>query len=116
MAIARVRFGELHEIWSSNKLATATKLRIYVCAVVFVLTYSSEILDMAQKAKAKIKGWNAKCLSRITGRDFRAETVDPSFDMLGRLRSRCLSWAGHIPRSEESNLLLLLRRVLLAQI
>jgi hypothetical protein len=38
--------------------------------------------------------------------------VEPSFDMLGRLRSRRLCWAGHILRSEESNLL---RRVLLAQ-
>jgi hypothetical protein len=112
MPIARVKFGELHEIWSSNKLATETKPRIYVCAVVYVLTCGSEIWDMTQKAKAKIKGWNARCLSRVTGRDFRAETVDPSFDILGRLRSRRLSWAGHILCSEESNLL---RRVLLAQ-
>jgi hypothetical protein len=80
--------------------------------VVSVLTYGNEIWDMTEKVKAKIRGWNARCLSRITGRDFRAETVEPSFDMLGRLRSRRLRWAGHILRSEESNLL---RRVLLAQ-
>ena len=38
--------------------------------------------------------------------------MEPSFDMLARLRSRRLRWAGHILRAEESNLL---RRVLLAQ-
>jgi hypothetical protein len=112
MAIARSRFGELHEIWRSKKIATAAKVRIYACAVVSVLTYGSEIWAMTEKVKAKIRGWNARCLALITGRDYREETVEPSFDMLARLRSRRLRWAGHILRAEESNLL---RRVLLAQ-
>jgi hypothetical protein len=51
-------------------------------------------------------------LSLITGRGYREETVEPSFDVLSRLRSRRLRWAGQILRAEESNLL---RRVLLAQ-
>jgi len=112
MAIARTRFGELHEIWRSKKIATAAKLRIYACAVVSVLTYGNEIWDMGEKTKATIRGWNARCLARITGREYRAETVEPSFDLLSRLRSRRLRWAGHILRSDELNLL---RRVLLAQ-
>ena len=112
MAIARSRFGELHEIWRSKKIANAAKVRIYACAVVSVLTYGSEIWAMGAKVKAKIRGWNARCLSLITGRGYRDETVEPSFDVLSRLRSRRLRWAGQILRAEESNLL---RRVLLAQ-
>ena len=112
MAIARSRFGELHEIWRSKRIATAAKLRIYACAVVSVLTYGNEIWDVGEKTKATIRGWNARCLARITGREYRAETVEPSFDLLSRLRSRRLRWAGHILRSDELNLL---RRVLLAQ-
>ena len=49
----------------------------------------------------------------ITGREHRDETVSPTFDILKRLRARRLRWAGHILRSEESNLL---RRVLLAEV
>ena len=61
----------------------------------------------------KLRGWNARCLVLITGRDYREETVDPSFDLVARLRSRRLRWAGHILRQEETSLL---RRVFLAQL
>jgi hypothetical protein len=112
MAIARTRFAQLHEIWRSKKLPTSAKLRIYACAVVSVLTYGNEIWKFSEKIKAKLRGWNARCLSVITERGFREETVEPSFDLVARLRSRRLRWAGHILRLEESSLL---RKVLLAQ-
>ena len=112
MAIARSRFGELHEVWRSPKISTDAKIRIYACAVVSVLTYGNEIWLFSEKIKAKLRGWNARCLALITGREHREETVDPTFDILERLRARRLRWAGHILRSEESNLL---RRVLLAE-
>ena len=66
----------------------------------------------SEEIKAKLRGWNARCLALFTGREHREETVDPTFDILERLRARRLGWAGHILRSEESNLL---RRVLLAE-
>jgi hypothetical protein len=113
MAIARERFGKLHEIWRSKKLATSVKVRIYACAVVSVLTYGSEIWRFDEKSMRQLRGWNARCLVVITGRDHRDETVEPTFDLLGRLRSRRLRWAGHILRLEEASLL---RRVLLAQV
>ena len=112
MAIARTRFGQLHEIWRSKKLPISAKIRIYACAVISVLTYGNEIWKFSEKIKAKLRGWNARCLSVITGRGFREETVKPSFDLVARLRSRRLRWAGHILRMEESSLL---RQVLLAQ-
>ena len=111
MAIARTRFGELHEAWRSRKLPISMKLRLFACAVVSVLTYGSEIWRMDEKTKAKIRGWNARCLAGITGRSIREETVNPSFDLVSRLRSRRLQWAGHILRLEESSLI---RTVLLA--
>jgi len=47
----------------------------------------------------------------MTGRSIRDETVDPSFDLIARLRSRRLRWAGQILRLEEVSLS---RRMLLA--
>jgi hypothetical protein len=89
------------DYWPSKKLAIAAKLRIYARAVVSVLTDGYGIWDMAEKVKAKIQSWNARCLSRITGRGFGAKTVGPSCDLPARLPSRRLRWAGHILRSEE---------------
>jgi hypothetical protein len=113
MAIAKSRFGTLHEVWRDKKLPTSAKVRIYACAVVSVLTYGNEIWRMDAKTQASLRGWNARCLAAMTGRSFRDETVDPTFDLLSRLRSRRLRWAGHILRQEESSLM---RRVLLASV
>ena len=68
MAIARARFGQLHEVWKSRKLPTSTKLRIFACAVVSVLTYGNEIWVFNAQVVKKMKGWNARCLATITGR------------------------------------------------
>ena len=113
MAIAKSRFGELHEVWRSKKLPVGAKVRIYACAVVSVLTYGNEIWSLNSKTISKIRGWNARCLAVMTGRDFREETVSPTFDLISRLRSRRLRWAGHILRMEDSSLL---KRVLLEQV
>jgi hypothetical protein len=111
--VARTRFGELHEAWHSRKLPTSLKLRIFACAVVSVLTYGNEIWRMGEKTRRTLRGWCARCLSIMTGRSIRDETVDPSFDLVSRLRSRRLRWAGHILRLEEASLI---RRVLLATV
>ena len=84
-----------------------------ICAVVSVLAYGNEIWCFDEKVVKKLRGWNARCLVVITGRDYREETVDPSFDLVARLRSRRLRWAGHILRQEETSLL---RRVFVAQL
>jgi hypothetical protein len=113
MAIAKTRFGQMHEIWKSTKLPTSAKVRIYACAVVSVLAYGNEIWRLDAKAQASLRGWNARCLAAMTGRSYRDETLEPTFDLVSRLRSRRLRWAGHILRLEETSLL---RRVLLAQV
>ncbi len=78
MAIARSRFGELHEAWRSKKLPLSMKLRIFACAVVSVLTYSNEIWRMGEKTKRTLRGWCARCLSVMTGRSIRDETAEPT--------------------------------------
>jgi hypothetical protein len=113
MAIAKSRFGKLHEVWRDKKLPVFAKVRIYACAVVSVLTYGNEIWRLDAKTLASLRGWNARCLAAMTGRSFRDETVEPTFDLVSRLRSRRLRWAGHILRLEESNLM---RKVLLASV
>jgi hypothetical protein len=113
MAIAGTRFGQLHEAWRSTKMPESMKLRIFACAVVSVLTYGSEIWRLGLKEQRKLRGWCARCLSVMTGRSIKDETVDPSFDLVSRLRSRRLRWAGHILRLEEDSLL---RRVLVATV
>jgi len=80
--------------------------------VISILTYGNEIWKFTEKIKAKLRGWNARCLSVITERGFREETVEPSFDLVARLMSRRLRWAGHILRLGEDSLL---RKVLIAQ-
>ena len=113
MAIARTRFGELHLAWKSTKIPTSMKIRLFACAVISVLTYGHEIWKLDEKVVRKLKGWCARCLANITGRSIRDETVEPSFDLLSRLRSRRLRWAGHILRLEETSLT---RRMLLATV
>merc|ERR1712216_805274 len=51
---------------------------------------------------ASLRGWNARCLARITERSFWEETVDPSFDLVANLRAQRLRWLGHVLRMEES--------------
>ena len=81
--------------------------------MISVLTYGHEIWKLDEKVERKLKGWCARCLANITGRSIRDETVEPSFDLLSRLRSRRLRWAGHILRLEETSLI---RRMLLATV
>ena len=92
MAIAKLRFRKLHEVWRDQKLPIFGKVRIYACVVVSVLTYGNEIWRMDAKTLALLRGWNARCLAAITGRSFRDENVDPVFDLVSRLRSRGLRW------------------------
>ena len=113
LAIARTRFAELHECWRCKKMSVSLKVRTYACAVVSVLTYGNEIWRLDARTVATLRGWNARCLAVMTGREIRDETVEPTFDLVARLRSRRLRWAGHILRMEEESLV---RRVLLAQV
>ena len=60
----------------------------------------------------RLNGWNSLRLHIVTGRSIREEAVTPSYDLVGKLRTRRLKWVGHILRQDEGTLL---REVLLAR-
>ena len=53
---------------------------------------------------AKINGWNARCLSILSGRTIHEEARWPSVDLVSALRVRRLSWLGHILRRDDTRL------------
>ena len=96
--LAKVIFGKLHEFWSSSKLKQAVKLRMYICCVLSILSYGNAAWKLDDDTCRSLRGWNARCLARITGRDYRAETVDPTLDLVMYIRAQRLNWLGHTLR------------------
>ena len=45
--------------------------------------------------------WNAKCLSNLTGMSIGDECRCPTWDLIGKLRSRRLKWAGETLAGED---------------
>ena len=112
MAQARGTFNKLHEIWRSEWLTVDTKLQIYESGVWSVLVYGSEVWRLTEGAMRTLRGWNARCLIRITGREVRDETRDPTRDLVDFIRAERLRWLGKILRMEEGRLI----RRLVAQV
>ena len=111
MAQAGYRFGRLTEVWASD-LPLAAKLNLYSAGVVSVLTHAHESWTLSVKLRSKLKGWNTRCLHKITGRSIPDESRSPTWDLVGKLRARRLKWAGEILRLHESRMH---RQVLVAQ-
>ena len=47
--------------------------------------------------------WNARCLSKLTGRSVREECILPTYNLTSRLLARRLRWAGHVLRLPDSS-------------
>ena len=104
LATAGVRFGKLYEVWGSQKLYVSLKLRLYIAAVVSVGTHGFESWNFTEAVMKKLRGWNGRCLSRITGRSVKRESSVrqcPTFDLVKYLRARRLEWLGEILRSDD---------------
>ena len=96
MAQAQERFGSIWQIW---ELPTEAKLRLYSAGVVAVLRHGYETWSLDAKALSSLKGWNARCLCRITGRDVADECRHPTIDLPKKLRAggyagraTCCAW------------------------
>ena len=76
-----------------------------------MLLYGCEAWILDDRRQRMLRGWNSRCLHRITGRGFREECVEPSMDIIAKVRGRRLKFLGHVLRREESSLL---KQVLLA--
>lgn len=105
MAQARSRFGELHHLWSASALGLRLKLRLYEAAVCSMLVHESEAWVLSEGLCKSLRHWNARCLSIITGREVRLETVAPSFDLIRHVKGRRLKWVGCILRLDDTRML-----------
>ena len=61
--------------------------RLSLVSLVVVVTHGYETWSIDAKALSSLKGWNAKCLCRITGRDGADEYRHPTIDLPKKLRS-----------------------------
>ena len=100
MAIAKTTFGKLMEIWKAEEISLKQKLRLYSAAVISIVSFGFDTWEMPQKLEDSLRGWNARCLATITGREISQEHRHPTFDLIAKLRARRLKWAGQILRQE----------------
>ena len=87
MAIAKSSFFDLGNVWKASDVGTGLKLRFYAAGIISILTYGAETWLLTDRLISRLRNWNARCLSRITGRSVREEHVDPTFDLIPRLLS-----------------------------
>ena len=101
MAIAKQQFGRFMPIWMAKEIDIKQKLRLYSGGVISVLSSGHETWKMDPKTQASLKGWNARCLSVITGREIADEHRHPTYNLDHALRARRLRWAGQLLRKEQ---------------
>ena len=77
------------------------KIRLYRSGAVSELTHCHEVWKLDTACIATLELFNACCLQAMTGRTYREETVEPTFDLIAWLRSLRLRWLGHILRMDE---------------
>ena len=108
IAMTYNRCGELSQMFDSPLLSSRLKLRLYVDAVVSVMTYGCEAWFLMPKIMSKLNGENSKMLARIMGTSIREETrsVTAHFDLVKEVRARRLKWTGCILRMDAKNRLL----------
>jgi hypothetical protein len=104
-AIAKEAFWKLARIWEDQQLrgleGLELKIRLYRSGVVSKLTHCHEVWKLDTACIATLELFNACCLQAMTGRTYREETVEPTFDLIAWLRSLRLRWLGHILRMDE---------------
>ena len=106
IALAMSRCGELRQVFSSSALPQKLKLDVYKAAVTSILTYGCEAWQLNKRTQARINGANARCLSRITGKDAHTEAsaATRTYDLVQAIRRRRYIWLGHILRMQDDRL------------
>ena len=107
IGMAMTRCGKLSHMFDSPALGPWLKIRLYVAAVVSLLTYGCETWNLTDDVMRKLNGANSQMLSRITGNDVRTEarSATSSFDIVKHIRVRRLRWLGQILRGNQGRLL-----------
>ena len=52
------------------------------------LRFGHESWDLDRETRASLKGWNVRCVFRITGRSLADENRHPTFDLVAKLAAR----------------------------
>ena len=73
IAMARQRFGKMHNLWRDKALHLNLRIRLYKAAVCSVLTYGSEAWTLSHAVRKKLNGANAAMMAIITGKDVHQE-------------------------------------------
>ena len=101
LAIARSRFGSMLAIWKDSLLPTPLKIKIYRCYIGTTAMHSYKAWRFDDKARSCVNGFNAKCLSTITGKTIVEEARRPTFDLVLVIRRARLAYLGHVLRMDE---------------
>ena len=104
MAKARSVFGTMHETWRSKNISKEKKLHLFRGAVWSTLTHSCVAWSLTEKLKGSLRCWNARCLTKITGREIRDEMREPTLDLVRRVQELRLMWVGKTLGSPEERL------------
>ena len=97
--------GRLFDIWKSDKVELETKLLLYKSSVLSVLLYGMEGWYLTPKVLSSLRGFNARNLAIITGKEIKEESgMHPTVDVIGMVRARRLRWVGHVLRAHDDYL------------
>ena len=107
IAMAMRRCGQLGHMFNSEHLGQNLKIRLYVAAVLSLLTYGCETWLLDQACMRTLNGANSQMLSRVTGESIRSQAKSETavYDLVKNIRKRRLRWLGKILRGDETRLL-----------
>ena len=75
MAIGKSTFGKLMEIWKAEEISLKQNLRLYSAAVISIVSFGFETWEIPQKLEDSLRGWDARRLAAITGREIPQDTL-----------------------------------------
>ena len=103
---AMIRCGALRHVLDSNSLSVKLKIRLYIAAVVSVMTYGCETWVLSPQAMRTLNGANSRMLARFTGKTIpqEARAATASYNLIRGIRIRRLRYLGHILRSGTNRL------------
>ena len=105
MSIAQTTFNCLSHMWSDHRLSRRKKIRLYASSVCSAFTHGCEAWRLTEGVTKTVNGFNSRCLSIITGEDYRETAARPEFDLVATVKRRRLQFAGHIFRMDSDRLL-----------
>ena len=104
-------FNQLNNIWKNKNISINNKVRIYVAAVLTILTYGCEVWNTTQVQNRRLESFHQYCLRRILRVRWFHRVKNE--DVLGRasisalteiITTKRLRWFGHVSRMPEDRL------------